>query len=1164
MSASDLTYQNVGVCLQDATDPSKLATASKVLQTLNQIDSKLYLSLVLQHACQNESAEVRLFACVHVRSKIKSLCSLLNEAEQRSLWEQLLTRIVIEPDEDVINSLSHVLASMAVHKLKDWKQDLISLVDEKLCCSATPMHQVAGYNILSNILLSNEALDGVINHIVPLLAKGLSSPHAEVARSAVMVVESAASNEIVPRQSSEWRALLLPMIEACSRGITTNSPELVETCLSCLVEIVESTEWMSEGDIQQVTMPIVSNIAAQRDQPIGIRDQALNFVHYAAEKIPSAFTKSPELMQGLLEALIGIACDPEEAAALELKDEDTQTPFKMACQALDSLALTITPSKLFPILYPVLLLKLQQSDLLDRRCGLVFLGVLSEGCEGQMRKKLNEYLDYYWAALSDNSELIRAAAALGIGHMAEYLQPEILRYSDKALTCLVPTLTSCLQSRMTCSDPSVVGAIDYVLNKICFTMELFCSGTSQTFISSIQGELVPLLIQCLGTDPSDSAKASCYSALSGIAAAAKASFAPHLKDISQLLVKVLAEQGGDVVKAVHLASNLLPALASDELKAERMELVGLIMRLLANSFKGESNDEDDETAGIKEHCFDFLHALLLTSPDTYLPIMNDVMAMIVKTVEAGEHIMAHDEDEAEEEDDTEKFAVHTALLDEMISALNVLICSISVLPATALDLYVERIVELVSSLAGHYFPQIKILLLQLCVALTICLMNRNPPAWYQEINHPTYESEEGVWTPAAKRGWQAGYPVASPLHAALHELWENCLWTPFAAYMADDADASVVTEATENLGDLLAICGPALLAKGDGQADPERIELIRGVLESILSNNHECQSMYKTTWSNDADYRQREEGLFEGTMSLLSAVMEVVSISSATALFDQFNGLIAKLVDHPTPPVIRCIAVGTFSELFRIYKASGMDPQYQQKINVYVENVFPRLPAGLQQGENDSLCQNAAFCAGVCIEVAPNNPIVRQNLPALMKCAQEVLQRLTSDQMVSREAYAVDNVVAMIARVINAVPEIQCSAADVTPLINIVAQNLPLKQDHTESESIANALSTIVLQRPIDVKSVWVPLARGCVVTLASADMSKVLQHSNVAGTTVTLHHQLTGSFIQLLNLLGEEIGLAVTQLPAPATLVDHLLVKELASTLTEPMSQSYLQSCFA
>eukprot|EP01056_Protomagalhaensia_sp_Gyna25_P005090 Protomagalhaensia_sp_Gyna_25__5089@NODE_581_length_3073_cov_12_620962_g200_i1_p2_GENE_NODE_581_length_3073_cov_12_620962_g200_i1NODE_581_length_3073_cov_12_620962_g200_i1_p2_ORF_typecomplete_len238_score45_91_NODE_581_length_3073_cov_12_620962_g200_i122735 len=221
----------------------------------------------------------------------------------------------------------------------------------------------------------------------------------------------------------------------------------------------------------------------------------------------------------------------------------------------------------------------------------------------------------------------------------------------------------------------------------------------------------------------------------------------------------------------------------------------------------------------------------------------------------------------------------------------------------------------------------------------------------------------------------------------------------------------------------------------------------------------------------------------------------------------------------------------------------------------YIDAIFPVLPGAIAQPQSDSLCQNAAFCAGLCVELATaNHTLNKMDLPSLLQSAAAASCRLSSRAIpVASEAAALDNILAMLARVIT---HHSLPLADSETLLSLLATHLPLKQDFHEADTVAQAITSLVLERRLDLKPLWLPVARCCVLTLASSKMCDGLSDSNIG-------HQLRASLSQLFSLVGQDIGISVSQFPVSTVLLEHPLIKQLASALVDPSARSFLSSCF-
>ena len=113
-----------------------------------------------------------------------------------------------------------------------------------------------------------------------------------------------------------------------------------------------------------------------------------------------------------------VACELEEGY-----EPDQDTPPAAASRLLDTLATQIPNKIVFSLLIDKIAEYRSHADGNRRKAGVIAIGTISEGCAEPMKKRLNEIVQNVITAFEDPEDVVKQAAGMTMGNLAQYLVP---------------------------------------------------------------------------------------------------------------------------------------------------------------------------------------------------------------------------------------------------------------------------------------------------------------------------------------------------------------------------------------------------------------------------------------------------------------------------------------------------------------------------------------------------------------------------------------------------------------------------------------------------------------------------------------------------------------------------------------------------------------------
>lgn len=281
---------------------------------------------------------------------------------------------------------------------------------------------------------------------------GLQDPSSAAVRlAALRGVSALASSAESKADYIRLRWMIPSMVSVTREACADGKEDVVVFALEIFDDLAESSDALSNEDLPEM-IRFMLMIGGKDEISTGVREQAFNFIHSVGKQKPKVITKN-DLVSDILKVVIpmAIGADPE------CIDADELTPHRIAVQCVDSLSLNLPSRFVFEPVIKFLAPFINSSNPWEKRGALILIGIMSEGCEDVMRSGLDELLSPVLAAFSDPNPLVKSAAGVCLGQMAEYLQPEITQSHSMTMNVLLTAMVD----PMTTADENVQEKLCY-------------------------------------------------------------------------------------------------------------------------------------------------------------------------------------------------------------------------------------------------------------------------------------------------------------------------------------------------------------------------------------------------------------------------------------------------------------------------------------------------------------------------------------------------------------------------------------------------------------------------------------------------------------------------------------------------------------------------------
>ncbi|XP_026190762.1 importin-4 [Cyclospora cayetanensis] len=1066
MAETAQEQQQLRELLQAALDPSKAKAATEQLrQLLQQQQQPAVYLLLAEEVLRGEKEETRQLAAVLLRRKAAKFFSSLQPNQQSEFTESLVGRLGCEPSKPVRHSLGHLLAALLrLPQFDEAKtKHVLQLLAAPILEQQQPQLQVAAVEVFAAYVESGDGTETFFDELLHIFQQALtiSNNNPALAGPALEGLRGLAEDAVEPSQQKKLFALLPGVTAVIEKAFQPEGDESVAMgALELIDDLLCNDLVLSESELLSV-LHFLLGIAARPALDVGVRQQALAPIHWAAKQKPRVLCKGG-FVPKLLDVLVEMAAQPDEPGCAVLEDEDDEdeelNPHRLACQTVDAIAVAL-PNKhickpllqrLEAYIHPTAP-RTPEQEVLQQRAALTCIGIMSEGCEAALRGKLKAFMPFLIPLLQHSHPAVAAAAALCFGQFAEYLQPEIMQYQSQVLPLLLQQL----------DNPNRL-----VQHKACYA-------------------------------PSDSVREVCLSAIRSAAVASVAEeddgearpqgtprpFDPYAADLFRLLEDIIrsptvprGNSGGagtaaagcspaTKARAIGVIGGLVKGLSPQCYQQQLRQLLQLVVQQVDGG-EGQGEAAQESAHEIRDEAFACFRDVSSALKEEFVPFLEDVMVRVLASLFSSEGFTSPEEpgdfDLGDSGDEStgagRELQIRDGYLDELDSAA---FCLRS----------------LWENCGGHCMKYLQ----KTCEAIEVLKTHFHDAARQQAsflIAAVLLAAHKTLANPQEQHSQQQAQGTVQCMQPHVLQLWKTQLYPLLFAIISEDVDKETVGDAFSALGTVLEGVGPAAIYSA------EQRESLLLQCSNLLRGKHICQLNQDV--DEDDDSRQEEEYLFEGLVAFLAALAAAASQATAAvaatvadpaaasvaqaaaancnidtfcSAYTQLHPHILALAAHKHSKTYAAIGLGCFAEVFREMQGSAV--QYAES-----PAVLKAVGSGISQEEDEDCRRNACFCLSVIYEVAGSSPAVNSKSMELLQLMHPIFR--PRDDLNKSEQSTVDNACSAVASMLLHAPPSGLPMGDV---VRVFLSSLPLQADREESKTVLQALlhlaatqSDIVLQ----------------------------------------------------------------------------------------------------
>lgn len=510
-----------------------------------------------------------------------------------------------------------------------------------------------------------------INQVLPIFKAGFEDSNDDV-RIASCTAFVAFFRDI-PKSNWNTLAPLLPdLLNSLPRFLQNGQEQALASVLESLIDLVELAPKMFKSMFPTI-IEFCSAVSKNKELESNARMAALELLTTFSEVAPVMCKLTPnytsEVILITLVMLTEVCIDDDDAAEWNNKDdnddEDEEPEYDAARQALDRVSLKLTGKSLAQPLFQYLPDMLQSNQWRERQAALMALSSAAEGCADVLISEIPKILDLILPSLQDNHPRVQYACCNALGQMSTDFADHIqITAGSKILPGLISMLTNKSVPRVQAHAAAALVNFSEAASKEI--LEPYLDDLLNNLLGLLQSQKRYVQEQVLTT-------------IAIIADAAEKTFVKYYDTLMPLLIEVLKTDMGQesrLLKAKCIECSTLIALAVGKEKfephcKELIQLFGVIQE--------SSQSDDDPVIQYLEQGWGRICRII---GKDFLPYLPAVLPPVLSAAKATQDISLLEEEEAEEFNNNEEWdvinlsgkliAVHTAALDEKVSALDLL------------------------------------------------------------------------------------------------------------------------------------------------------------------------------------------------------------------------------------------------------------------------------------------------------------------------------------------------------------------------------------------------------------------------------------------------------------------------------------------------------------
>ncbi|BGP17525.1 hypothetical protein JCM10213v2_005558 [Rhodosporidiobolus nylandii] len=756
-------------------------------------------------------------------------------------------------------------------------------------------------------------------------------------------------------------------------------------------------------DLIKFLLGAAANQAYEND----LRIMALNALLWLV-KFKKSKVQSLNLAGSIITALLPIGA---EAEPVDIEDD---APSRTAFRVIDVLATSLPPAQVFPPLFEQVRTLAASPDAGLRKSAITAFGVVVEGCSLFIQPHLDSMWPLIQNGLQDPEVVVRKAACTALGCLCEMLEEECAKQHAMLLPLISKLMGDPATQRQACI------ALDCLLEVLGSDIEPYIPS------------LMDALVQLLDSAPL-SLKGTVVGAIGSAAHASKAKFAPYFDAVMQRLVQFLqlTEEGEELDLrgvAQDTVGTLAEAVGAEQFRPYYAPLMQQAIAAIAI----------ENAPNLKECSYIFFAVVSREEFASYLPAIMPIILAAIQQEEISEDALlggnaTTDFTTGVDEDDDPDFED----IDEDIDSDDEdALFKASTQIAIEKECAGDALTEIFDQTGKQFLPYVE--------AAVKALLPGLEHHWHDGIRKSSVAALLGFISTLNRISeapkWTKG-SAGNSLNPDVAQLTQAVLPSVIEIWKEED-EREVVNELCNSFSAALMSVGPALIV-------PNYVQPICEQLSLILKRKAPCQIADD---EDEAAVAAGEQSEYDA--ALIGAAADLVG-SLATTLGSDFAQLFPAFLpdmvayyDRERSTADRSTAIGSLAEI-----VNGME----SACTPFTEQLFPLFLTALSDVEPE-VQSNAAFAMGALL-FHTQADVSSQYMTVLG--ALHPLFGLPDDGQ-SKHENAKDNACGAVARLISKNPAAIPSPEQVLP---VFFQALPLRRDYAESESVMNALLSLLQQQ---------------------------------------------------------------------------------------------------
>jgi hypothetical protein len=239
--------------------------------------------------------------------------------------------------------------------------------------------------------------------------------------------------------------------------------------------------------VDDVTIWVCDRVVGNKKISNRLRTSGCDYLFSLADFNAKQLASRESLLKKIVETVCLTCAEPYKHR--EDDEETGEFVQEIALWLIETLAITIKPKKIYPVLFEAAVNLIKSEDTNQINTGFLVLGAICEGCAEKVKKNLqNPIMNVLIPrGLAHSAPEVKGAAINALCYFSEHLIPDIFEYHG----VIIPALLGHI------SDLSLK-----VASKALIAIDVFFDGMEQEDIIQYLAPAVPRLIEVLGNNNS--------------------------------------------------------------------------------------------------------------------------------------------------------------------------------------------------------------------------------------------------------------------------------------------------------------------------------------------------------------------------------------------------------------------------------------------------------------------------------------------------------------------------------------------------------------------------------------------------------------------------------------------------------------------------------------